>query len=583
MDLGSTRQEPDPSLVALVGFQKPTTVVGLTTKNCFRDVPNKDEDTIKVPTFSKLASATTASAFRRIETSSKSPTLETLGILSVPPFLVPCLASNSHSSFEELGHACVAYLKDSELTCKDGSAIAENSHCHALVQFMWWAAKRMPETEDYGVAVTLLADPRPSIVKWRDSAISEALAMSEAAQPSMGQTNPASVSDALVGALGSLKETMDAIVLKEPAVASDTDKHFARLPDHLKTLLYRLSHVPGETEPTEMVENGKLFMKQHTLASATSLLKTALRQTYSLSVMVQPTSVQALRTGQLMWDDLAMPGRYTVFQYYSPTPTDCPDSATYLAWHLTSTEGRGVEGADIKKALKLQPRVANSVFGASRQVLNFGCAHGHLYGENCPIHDGLKTFAEWMLSASAISILERLASKHGHCYERLLATLDIRVQEYIASCADSSDVDEIDSSLLNFGSLRRNLRLQNISDLVGPVFPESQGTPKSPGTKRSNDDRGSPSVKSRVITNGNPHPSLALTSFSDWVKVRKFTGLVLKVGSVEVWGRFHCRQTCNSKCEKVHGRLQPAMVAATEAWIAKSKAKTANENRVPAS
>jgi hypothetical protein len=436
----------------------------------------------------------------------------------VPPFLIPCLASNSHSSFEELGHACVDYLKDSELTCKDGLAISGNSHCHALVQFMWWAAKGMPETEDYRIAVTLLADPRPSVAKWRDSAISGALA-TEAAQPRTGQTDQAAFSDALVGTLGSLKETMDAIVLKEPASANYTDRHFARLPDHLKTLLYRLSHVPGEPEPIEMVDSGRLFMKQHTLSSATSLLKTPLRHNYGLSVMVQPASVQALRTGQLMWDDPAVPGCHSVFQYYSPTPTDCPDSATDLAWHVTSTEGLGVEGADIKKALKLQPRVANSVFGASRQVLNFGCTHGHLYGENCPIHDGLKTFAEWMLSASAISILERLASKHGRLYERLLATLDIRVQEYISSCADSSDVDEIQSSLLNFGSLKRNLRLQNISDLVGPVFPEPQGTPQSPGAKRSNADGGSPSVKSRVMTNGNPHPSLALTSFSEWEKV----------------------------------------------------------------
>jgi hypothetical protein len=115
----------------------------------------------------------------------KSPTLKTLGILPVPPFLIPYLASNSHSSFEELGHACVNYLKDLELTCKDGLAISENSHCHALVQFMWWAAKGMPETEDYRIAVTLLVDPRPSVVKWRNSAISGALA-TEAAQPRTG-------------------------------------------------------------------------------------------------------------------------------------------------------------------------------------------------------------------------------------------------------------------------------------------------------------------------------------------------------------------------------------------------------------
>jgi hypothetical protein len=201
----------------------------------------------------------------------------------------------------------------------------------------------------------------------------------EAAQARMGQMDPVALSDALIGTLGSLEETMDAIILRELAAKNDTDKHFVRLPDHLKTLLYRLSHVPGEPEPAEMVnKKGRLFMKQHTLASATSLLKTALGQNYGLSVMVQPASVQALRTGQLMWDDPAVPESHSVFQYYSPTPTNCPDSVTDLAWHLTSTKGRGIKGADIKKALKLQPRLANSVFGASRLVVNFGCAHGHL-------------------------------------------------------------------------------------------------------------------------------------------------------------------------------------------------------------
>jgi hypothetical protein len=60
-------------------------------------------------------------------------------------------------------------------------------------------------------------------VKWHDSAISEALATNKAATT----TNPSVFWEALVGALGSLKETMDTIVLKEPA----TNKQFTRLPD----------------------------------------------------------------------------------------------------------------------------------------------------------------------------------------------------------------------------------------------------------------------------------------------------------------------------------------------------------------
>jgi hypothetical protein len=127
--------------------------------------------------------------------------------------------------------------------------------------------------------------------------------------------------------------------LKEASSAGEGSKHFARLPEHLKTLMYRISYVPGAAEPTALTTEGQLFMSQHSLSNATSLLKTALRQKYGLSVVVQPASVQALRTGQLLWDDPTTPGNHSVFQNYSQTASDCEDSATELAWHLTSTEG----------------------------------------------------------------------------------------------------------------------------------------------------------------------------------------------------------------------------------------------------
>ena len=169
-------------------------------------------------------------------------------------------------------------------------------------------------------------------------------------------------SGALVDVLGSLKATIDTINLKDPPSAGDGSKHFARLPEHLKTLLYRLSHVPGTPEPKGMTTEGEEFMSQHTLTNSTSLLKTALRQKYGLSVVVQPASVQALRTGQLMWDDPSTPGNHSVYQYYMQTPGNCKDTATELAWHLTTTKGRGIKGSDIKRAMKLTPRSAKSVF-----------------------------------------------------------------------------------------------------------------------------------------------------------------------------------------------------------------------------
>ncbi len=456
--------------------------------------------------------------------------------------------------------------------------MSENGHCGTLAQFMWWAARSGTSTEDYRIKITLLADPKPSVAKWRDLAISEAL--TRVRQPDTSQANQTGISEALVGTLGALKETMESIQLKEPA---DQNKTFKYLPVHSKKMLYRLSHVPGDPEPTSLTETGKVFMAQTTITNATSLLNSALNQVYGISAVVQPGSVQALRVGNLLWDDATKPGNHSIFQYYPGTPGDSPDSTTALAWHLTSTEGRGIEGSEIQKALKLAPRVAQSVFGASRQILNFGCVHGYLFGETCPIYEGLNSFAAWMLSPQAMSILEMLATKHDRFYERLLASIDVRVQAYIFECSKvQSHVDDIDASLLNFMPLRKHLQIQIVSDLVGPVFHVSRGG-KNPREDENNyDDENNPSTKSRTIQNENPHPTIALTTSQDWNKVRKFCALLPFMDGVRICGRYHCRQSCNSKCPLYHGRLNHELLAKVVAWITASKAKTRRGGGRPA-
>ena len=209
-----------------------------------------------------------------------------------------------------------------------------NAHCQCLVQFMWWGAQASTVSEDYRVAITLLTDPKPSILVWKNRTITKYIgpAPDPTAMKPMTTTPTNAHHTALINVLGTLKTTMDSVILKDPDKTSDGNKHFARLPDHLKTLLFHLGHVPGTPEPgtpelTALCADGVSFMLQHTLVSSTSLLKTVLRKKSGLSVMVQSASVQALRTGQLIWDDLSVPGNHSIFQYYSPmrrAPTHHP-------------------------------------------------------------------------------------------------------------------------------------------------------------------------------------------------------------------------------------------------------------------
>ncbi len=93
---------------------------------------------------------------------------------SAPPFLVPCMTENAHSLITELGLACAKHIVGSEILCEN-KKMASVEHCQKLVQFMWWAAKPDDTTMAYRVALTLIADPKPSMVRWRDIAIEEGL------------------------------------------------------------------------------------------------------------------------------------------------------------------------------------------------------------------------------------------------------------------------------------------------------------------------------------------------------------------------------------------------------------------------
>jgi hypothetical protein len=173
-----------------------------------------------------------------------------------------------------------------------------------------------------------------------------------------------------------------------------------------------------------------------------------------------------------------------------------------------------------------------------------------------------------------MTTVERLATKHDRFYERLLATIDIRVQEYISSCADAANVDAIESSLLGFDALQQHLRLQNTSDLVGPVFPA--GNRSTAVNKRGSGDPSIPSApKRKSVQNPSLHSGLALSSFAEWDLVRRFTDLMPKENGVSICGLYHCRGICNDGCDKVHGRLGLAAIAAVAKWVKESKAKTA--------
>jgi hypothetical protein len=78
--------------------------------------------------------------------------------------------------------------------------------------------------------------------------ISVALA-SQGSDPAVGAAGPGPLAGAvtaqLVELMGGLKDTIDAIALKDPTSSTDGSRQFAKLLDHLQKMYLRLGHVSG--------------------------------------------------------------------------------------------------------------------------------------------------------------------------------------------------------------------------------------------------------------------------------------------------------------------------------------------------
>jgi hypothetical protein len=85
------------------------------------------------------------------------------------------MAENAYSSFVGLGLACTEQIIISKILCVGNKNISSVGYCQKLVQFMWWAAQPGDATLEYSVALTLIADPKPGVARWRDAATEEAL------------------------------------------------------------------------------------------------------------------------------------------------------------------------------------------------------------------------------------------------------------------------------------------------------------------------------------------------------------------------------------------------------------------------
>jgi hypothetical protein len=205
-----------------MGLQRSTTVVALDHAECFGDIAwEEDETELNVPTFIKLKSASSPSAFKNVSPSTKTPLkLDMLRLLSIPLFLLPCIATQSHSPFEQLGFECLWEVVGSDIVLNEEGYMDSLPHYQRLIQFMWWAVQAKEVQGEAHWTVTPLVDPSPSIVTWRDNIIASSIEPQTSPPQQLGPSESIPTSGdvstkLVVEVMGALKDTMDSIALKE--------------------------------------------------------------------------------------------------------------------------------------------------------------------------------------------------------------------------------------------------------------------------------------------------------------------------------------------------------------------------------
>ena len=483
--------------------------------------------------------------------------------MPLAPFMVSAILEEDDMSAESMFMTLLSAINDYDQAHDDDEQyLKAMDECRGVIQYLWAI------THDIIPPITQGAVLHPAIIAFYEDLHKEVIASPDTTMgPQAGAMPSDVVMQNVASGLTQVVATLENQRSDRQEREDEKKNSFKKLPEHVQQMYLFAASKDGDTFPAELSEEGTKFFASKSSGAGKTYLQHVLKKKCGCLVVLPQLIVTAILAGQLLWDRMDAPNNFSAFFLPKPIPLrssatdDDEDEDSALRLHVKSTEGGGLDDADIKKALSQRITWPTKPDELSHQIQNTACALAVPTSDKAMVVLNLLTWIEHVNTNQLI--YETQQAEDNLFLGKILLQIDRSLQQWLGQCASATVRSDVDDSLIDFTSLQQEVLMQRF-DIKVPAFLNKK---ESRGKKRKSEE-GSSGDRAKPVENREQVPEWKLKRGEDYRTVfHSKIDSIPTIGDLSACGRFHVKGRCFSDCKYSHKKIRGPKVQEMSGWV----------------
>ena len=355
--------------------------------------------------------------------------------------------------------------------------------------------------------------------------------------------------------------------LKQSRTEASKEKKqkFADLHESAQRLVLNASSQNGEVTPANPSTNCITFYSKSSAAKAANYLTSTLQDTYKCTPDLQTGFTQALFDGHFLRDREDSPSNFSFFLCPRKNPLSSGNRKRNTILMIKTKQGKGWSEQDYDDAVKQGISTPDDINLANHQFrIWWGCA-AFFFGDSSKLPSALAHLINLM--AMHCITFESQQLKDKDFFTKFGYQVDTRVFRWLQQCAQATDREQVDDSLLEFKELVNQVLNDQFQQVLPPTFKSNNhetdlDLTSGSGQVRKKQKKETNQIESRQVKNTG--------TISNWVPstevyATKFAGKHIMarptLNGVPMCQRFHsktyCFTDCNNKASHIPSNTLP--------------------------